>query len=87
MRHQLKKLCGTLTMLANLGMARTFGHYEHSAWNGEFDYAVYHWRGKAWAFPTTEIVGQGEADDNPFHPESPEGRAWEDGDRSSVSVI
>jgi hypothetical protein len=24
-------------------------------------------------------------DDNPSHPESPEGRAWEDGDRSSIA--
>jgi hypothetical protein len=26
-----------------------------------------------------------EEDENPFHPESPEGRAWESGDRSSIA--
>lgn len=55
-RYQLaRKLVSTIKILFNLGMARTFGKYRHTIWNGEFDYAVYEWRGKEWAFVTTPI--------------------------------
>lgn len=54
--HAVKKLPSTLRMLFCLGMARTFGSYKHTIWNGEFDYAVYEWRGERWAFPT-EAMG------------------------------
>jgi hypothetical protein len=32
------------------------------------------------------IAIAGRVDDNPFDPESPEGRAWSDGDRSAVEA-
>ena len=37
------------------------------------------YEGYATAERETFILG-----DNPFHPESPEGRAWDQGDRSSI---
>lgn len=49
------KFFSTVKILFTLGMARTFGEYEHSAWNGEFDYARYRWLGKSYAFPTGHI--------------------------------
>lgn len=55
--HATRKAFSTIRILFNLGMARTFGHYRHSVWNGQFDYAVYEWRGKEWAIPTTPITG------------------------------
>ena len=51
-QHAGRKLLSTLRILFTLGMARTFGHYRHSEWNGELDYAIYEWRGKMWAIPT-----------------------------------
>lgn len=53
--HTLRKLLSTMRILATLFMARTFGHYEVSVWNGEFGFARYHWRGRTWAFPTSPI--------------------------------
>lgn len=50
--HALKKLRGTLGILANLGLARTFGAYQYSGWNGEVNFARYHWRGRDWLIPT-----------------------------------
>lgn len=54
MKANLKKLANTLRILFVLGMARTFGDYIHSAWNGECDVAVYRWHGKEWTFPLNE---------------------------------
>ena len=51
-RHFLAKLRSTLSTLWCLGMARTFGRYTYSVGGGEFDYAIYWWRGRPWAFPT-----------------------------------
>lgn len=51
----MAKLANTLKLCATLFMARTFGKYEHTVWNGEFDYARYTWRGRSWAFPTSPI--------------------------------
>ena len=53
--HAVRKAVSTVKILYRLGMARTFGVYVHSVWNGELDYAVYLWRGKMWAIPTTPI--------------------------------
>lgn len=54
--HALRKLRSTLRIAATLVMARTFGRYEVSV--GDYDgltYAIYHWRGRRWAFPTTPL--------------------------------
>lgn len=50
--HWLRKLASTIHILSCLGMARTFGEYRHSVWDGRMDYAVYVWRGREWAIPT-----------------------------------
>jgi hypothetical protein len=51
----MSKLASTARIVVTLFMARTFGRYEHSVWNGEFHYARYHWRGRSWAIPTSHI--------------------------------
>lgn len=51
--HAIRKLISTLHMLACLGMARTFGTYQHSGWDGAVEYARYYWRGRYWIFPTS----------------------------------
>lgn len=50
--HALKKLRGTIRICFILFMARTFGRYEHSGFNGEFEYRRYRWRGDSWCIPT-----------------------------------
>lgn len=55
MTFHLRKLIGTLRIIYLLGMARTFGKYEHTIWSGQFSYAKYHWRGETWAIPTGSI--------------------------------
>lgn len=51
----MKKLLNTLRILFTLMLARTFGTYEHTVWDGKMSYARYQWRGKVWAFPTEPI--------------------------------
>lgn len=51
----LRKLLRTLSILSKLGMARMFGEYVHSGWNGQCEYARYRWRGKEWIIPTSPI--------------------------------
>lgn len=51
----MRKLIDTTRICATLFMARMFGRYEHSGWDGERDYARYVWRGKTWAFPTAPM--------------------------------
>jgi len=51
----MAKLISTTKICVTLFLARTFGRYEHSAWDGQRDYALYTWRGKTWAFPTAPI--------------------------------
>ena len=53
MGRRIRKLGSTLSIVFNLGMARTFGRYRRSGWNGEFDYALYEWRGRLWTIPTS----------------------------------
>lgn len=48
----MRKIANTIKICVTLFMARTFGRYVHSVWDGELDYAKYAWRGKTWAFPT-----------------------------------
>jgi len=55
MTHALHKLCSTVAMLFCLFMARTFGKYQHSGWDGVIEYARYSWRGKEWVFPTSAV--------------------------------
>jgi hypothetical protein len=52
--HGIRKLANTFRILACLGMARTFGQYEHSVWDAGMNYARYRWRGRVWTFPTVE---------------------------------
>jgi hypothetical protein len=33
-------------------MARMFGEYHHSGWNGQVEFARYRWRGEEWLIPT-----------------------------------
>lgn len=51
--HWIFKLGRTIRVLSILFMARMFGEYIHSGWNGEFDYARYRWRGNEWIIPTS----------------------------------
>jgi hypothetical protein len=46
------KFANTLRLCASLLMARTFGRYLHSGWNGDVEYARYEWRGREWVIPT-----------------------------------
>lgn len=54
----MRKLADTIRICATLFMARTFGRYEHSVWDGQRDYARYVWRGKVWAFPTEPVAAK-----------------------------
>lgn len=47
------KLLKTIKIAATLAMARTFGRYVNSGWNGDFEYARYAWRGQEWCIPLT----------------------------------
>jgi len=51
----MSNLVSTTRLCATLFLARTFGCYDGSVWNGEFEYARYMWRGRMWAFPTSPI--------------------------------
>jgi hypothetical protein len=53
--HFIVKLFKTFKILYYLGMARTFGNYVHSGWDGETEYARYYWRGREWIIPTGPI--------------------------------
>ena len=57
-QHARRKLWSTVKIVTNLAAARTFGVYVHTVWNGQFDYAVYLWRGKMWAIPTRRHRGR-----------------------------
>ena len=53
--HTLRKLRSTLRIVCTLFLARTFGQYRHSVGGGDFDYAIYIWRGEEWAIPTAPV--------------------------------
>ena len=51
-----EKLGRTLRLAFTLVMARTFGRYIHSGWNGQHNYASYEWRGRVWLIPTSPVA-------------------------------
>lgn len=55
--HFISKLRSTLSILATLFMARTFGELQNNGWNGEFDFATYRWRGSDWTIPLSRNDG------------------------------
>lgn len=48
----MNKLFSTIRIVFTLFMARMFGEYQHSGWNGEYEYARYTWQGEDWIIPT-----------------------------------
>lgn len=61
MMHALRKFKSTLAICGRILMARTFGKYAHSGWNGQNDYALYRWRDRDYFIQIT-----------PAKPENPE---------------
>ena len=55
----MKKLFNTIGVCFTLFLARTFGTYIESGWNGIHDYAIYKWRGKSYTFPLSENDEEG----------------------------
>lgn len=51
----MPKVLRTIKMLYCLFMARTFGQYRHSGWDGTIEYARYTWRGQDWIIPTSPV--------------------------------
>jgi len=51
----MRKFMQSLRIASTLVMARTFGQYVNSGWNGEFEYSKYIWRGNAWIIPLTPV--------------------------------
>jgi hypothetical protein len=51
----MQKLWHTMKLAGCMVMARTFGKYEISGWDGTVDFAVYRWRGKSWFIPLGPI--------------------------------
>lgn len=51
----MRKLLSTFKILYCLGMARTFGEYTHSGWDGQIHFTRYYWRNKYWIIPTSAI--------------------------------
>lgn len=51
----MKKFGLTLKIAFTLIMARTFGRYVSSGWNGHCEYARYEWRGREWMFPLAPV--------------------------------
>ncbi len=49
----LHKFWRSVAIATTLIMARTFGRYLHSGWNGIHNFAKYEWRGEVWYFPTS----------------------------------
>ena len=47
----ISKFWHTLRLAGCMIMARTFGEYVNSGWNGDVDFAVYRWRGRCWFIP------------------------------------
>lgn len=58
MRHAIRKFFSTLRICGCLIMARTFGTYVHSGWDGVNEYAQYRWRGQEWRIPTFRFYPQ-----------------------------
>ena len=47
------KLINSLGIATRLVLARTFGEYVHSGWDGTRDYCKYRWRGRVYLIPTS----------------------------------
>lgn len=52
MRFHFGKLFRTVRICGCILMARTFGYYVHSGFDGVNEYAQYRWRGREWRIPT-----------------------------------
>ena len=55
----MRKLWHTLKLASCMVMARMFGEYQNSGWDGNVDFAIYHWRGRSWFIPLGAIDGEG----------------------------
>jgi len=55
----MSKLWHTLKMCACMAMARTYGEYINSGWDGQCDFSVYLWRGRYWFIPLGPMEGSG----------------------------
>jgi hypothetical protein len=54
-----RKFIQTIKICSNLFMARTFGEYIHSGWNGRFDYVSYRWRNRVYDIPKGPVDEEG----------------------------
>ena len=54
--HHTTKFFHTLRVCAGIIMARTFGTYLHSGWDGDRDFCIYEWRGRKYYIPTISRV-------------------------------
>lgn len=50
-----KKFKSTLNICVTLFVARMFGKYEHSLWDGKSEYAQYRLMGASWLIPLTPV--------------------------------
>ena len=50
----MRKLWSTIRICATIIVARHFGQYVHSGWDGEHSYARYRWRGRDVFIPTLQ---------------------------------
>lgn len=55
----MSRLLGTIKICACLFMARTFGDYLHSGWDGVIEYHRYAWRGEEWIIPKGPVDTEG----------------------------
>lgn len=49
----MRKFTNTLGIAARIVLARTFGQYVHSGWDGTRDYCKYKWREQVFLIPTS----------------------------------
>ncbi len=52
---RLRKALSTVRLMMSMGLARTFGEYVNSGWNGDFEYHRYRWRGEEWVIPSGPV--------------------------------
>ena len=56
-----RKFVSSVCICSTLLLARTFGRYVHTIFDGRLTYAEYEWRGQRYAIPTEplkELVGE-----------------------------
>lgn len=56
---KFKKAWQTFKICKTLFMARTFGEYKHSGWNGRFDYCSYRYKGRTYDIPMSPASEEG----------------------------